>query len=182
MQSEALSNRTGPSGGILRQATGRVLRHLTLQRLIVYVLLLILAGTYVFPLFWVGASSLKSQSDFLLNKELLIPEEAAVIDGANAFQIFQRVMLPLSRPGLVTVAIFNILGNWNEYDLALVLLQDDSVRTIPIGIARLFVQQGFRSDFGALFAGLVIVMVPTLLIYAVFSEKFIEGLTIGALK
>jgi N-acetylglucosamine transport system permease protein len=114
-----------------------------------------------------------------LPKEL---EEAAVIDGANAFQVFLRVMLPLSRPGLLTVSVFNILGNWNEYDLALILLQDDSVRTIPLGIARLFTQQGFRQDFGALFAGLVIVMLPTLLIYGIFTEKFMEGLTVGAVR
>jgi N-acetylglucosamine transport system permease protein len=114
-----------------------------------------------------------------LPKEL---EEAAVIDGANAFQVFLRVMLPLSRPGLLTVSAFNILGNWNEYDLALILLQDDSVRTIPLGIARLFTQQGFRQDFGAHFAGLVIVMLPTLLIYGIFTEKFMEGLTVGAVR
>lgn len=109
-------------------------------------------------------------------------EEAAVIDGAGPFGIFWRVMLPLSQPGLVTVAIFNMLGNWNEYDLALILLQSESVRTIPLGIARLFIQQGFRSDFGALFSALVIVMLPTLILYSFFSDRFMRGLTIGALK
>jgi len=109
-------------------------------------------------------------------------EEAAIIDGAGPFQVFFRVMLPLARPGLITVAIFNALFNWNEFDLALILLQEDAVRTVPLGIARLFVQQGFRSDFGSLFAGLVIIMLPTLILYAIFSEKFMEGMTIGAVR
>lgn len=109
-------------------------------------------------------------------------EEAAVMDGASPFGVFWRVMLPLAQPGLLTVSIFNLLGMWNEYNLALILLQDVEVRTLPLGVARLFIQQGFRSDFGALFSALVIVMAPTLILYAIFSERFVRGITVGALK
>ena len=109
-------------------------------------------------------------------------EEAAVIDGAGPFEVFWKVMAPLAQPGLLTVAIFNMLGMWNEYDLALILLQEPAVNTIPIGIAQLFVQQGFRADYGALFAGLVIVMLPSLILYAIFTDRLVEGITVGALK
>lgn len=109
-------------------------------------------------------------------------EEAAVIDGAGPFGVFWRVMLPLAQPGLLTVTIFNVLGMWNEYNLALILLQDVKVRTLPLGVARLFIQQGFRSDFGALFSALVIIMAPMLILYAFFSEKFVKGITIGAFR
>jgi N-acetylglucosamine transport system permease protein len=107
-------------------------------------------------------------------------EEAAVIDGAGLFGVFWRVMLPLARRGLVTVTIFNMLGMWNEYNIALIVLQDINVRTLPLGLARLMIQQGFRSDYGALFAGLVIVMMPTLILYGFFSEQFMRGLTVEA--
>jgi len=109
-------------------------------------------------------------------------EEAAVMDGAGPFAVFWRVMFPLAQPGLLTVTIFNVLGMWNEYNLALILLADPKVRTVPLGVARLFIQQGFRSDFGGLFAALVIVMMPTLILYTLFSEKFMKGITVGALK
>jgi N-acetylglucosamine transport system permease protein len=109
-------------------------------------------------------------------------EEAAVIDGAGPFGVFWRVMFPLAQPGLLTVAIFNLLGMWNEYNLALILLQDVEVRTMPLGVARLFIQQGFRSDFGALFAALVIIMAPTLILYSLFSERFVRGITVGTIK
>jgi N-acetylglucosamine transport system permease protein len=109
-------------------------------------------------------------------------EEAAVIDGAKPFGVFWRVMLPLAQPGLLTVSIFNILGMWNEFNLALILLYDANVRTVPLGIARLFIQEGFRADWSELFAGLVIVMLPTLILYTVFSERFVKGITVGAIK
>ena len=109
-------------------------------------------------------------------------EEAAVIDGAGPYGVFWRVMFPLAQPGLLTVSIFNLLGMWNEYTLALILLQDVEVRTLSLGVARLFIQQGFRSDFGALFAALVIVMAPTLILYSIFSERFVKGITVGSIK
>jgi N-acetylglucosamine transport system permease protein len=109
-------------------------------------------------------------------------EEAAIIDGASHSGVFWRVMLPLAQPGLLTVTIFNALGMWNEYNLALILLYDNTIRTVPLGIARLFIQEGFRADYSQLFAGLVIVMLPTLILYSIFSEKFVKGITVGAIK
>jgi len=109
-------------------------------------------------------------------------KEAAVIDGASEATAFWRVMLPLAKPGVVTVAIFNFLGLWNEYLFALVFLNSDSLKTLPLGLASVSIQAQYKSDFGLMFAGLVIVMVPTLLVYMVLQERLTKGITMGALK
>lgn len=108
--------------------------------------------------------------------------EAAQIDGAGEFRIFFTVMAPLARPGLVTAAIFNFLGLWNEYLFGLVFLNRDSLKTLPLGLASISMQAQYKSDFGMLFAGLVITMVPTLLVYLVLQERLTRGITVGALK
>lgn len=108
--------------------------------------------------------------------------EAAMLDGASEYRIFRSVMMPLGRPGLVTVAIFNFLGLWNEYLFALVFLSSDSVKTLPLGLASVSMQAQYKSDFGLLFAALVITMLPTLLVYVVLQEKLTRGITLGAIK
>lgn len=108
--------------------------------------------------------------------------EAAVIDGCKPSQIFWRVMLPLAKPGLATAGIFVFIGLWNEYPLALVLMTDEANHTLPLGIANLTMSQKYQADWGALFAGLTIGVLPTLLIYAVFQRQIQEGLTAGAVK
>lgn len=109
-------------------------------------------------------------------------EEAAIIDGAGHYQVFWKVMLPLARPGLVTAGIFNFLGIWNEYNLALVILGKPKYFTLPLGVARLAVQQDYKSDWTTMFAGLALVMVPTLVVYAIFQRQLAEGITAGAVK
>lgn len=108
--------------------------------------------------------------------------EAGLIDGCSQFTVFRRIMLPLAKPGLITAGIFNFFGLWNEYPLALVIISTNELRTLPLGIANLLMVQHYETDWGALFAGLVIVMLPTLIIYLIFQRQITEGLTAGALK
>jgi N-acetylglucosamine transport system permease protein len=108
--------------------------------------------------------------------------EAAMIDGASEYRVFFSVMMPLGKPGIVTIAIFNFLGLWNEYLFGLVFLSSDRLKTLPLGLASISMQAQYKSDFGLLFAALVIAMVPTILVYIVLQEKLTRGITIGALK
>ena len=109
-------------------------------------------------------------------------DEAAMIDGAGHSKVFWRVMLPLAKPGLIVVGIFNGIGLWNEYSLALVLVPSEENRTLPLGIANLVMVEHYQSDWGALFAALVIVMVPVLIVYWVFRDKIHDTMLAGALK
>ncbi|MFY7953692.1 MAG: carbohydrate ABC transporter permease [Armatimonadaceae bacterium] len=108
--------------------------------------------------------------------------EAAMLDGASETRTFFSVMLPLARPGLVTVAIFNFLGLWNEYLFGMVFLSSDSLKTLPLGLAGISMQAQYKSDFGLLFAGLVIAMLPTLAVYLALQEQLTKGITAGAIK
>lgn len=108
--------------------------------------------------------------------------EAAMLDGCSHAGTFWRVMFPLAKPGVVIVAIFNAIGLWNEYGLALVLLPGEANRTLPLGIANLTMTQQYQSDWGALFAGLVIVMLPVLALYWAFRDKVHEAMLAGAVK
>jgi ABC-type glycerol-3-phosphate transport system permease component len=112
--------------------------------------------------------------------------EAGIIDGCSEWQAYWHVMLPMARSGLITVAIFNFIWLWNEYLFALVFIQDASRRTLPLGLAALSIQAGYRSggrvDAGVLFAGLVIVMLPTLVVFLLLQRRLVRGITIGAVK
>jgi ABC-type glycerol-3-phosphate transport system permease component len=108
--------------------------------------------------------------------------EAALMDGAGEYRTFWSVMMPIARPGLVTAAIFNFLGLWNEYLFGLVFLSSDRLKTLPLGLQAIGMQAQYKSDFGLLFAALVIAMVPTLLVYAVLQERLTQGITAGAVK
>jgi N-acetylglucosamine transport system permease protein len=108
--------------------------------------------------------------------------EAAEIDGCTHAGTFWRVMMPLAKPGLIVVGIFNAIGLWNEYSLALVLVAREENRTLPLGIADLVQTQHYMSDWGALFAGLVIVMLPVLVVYWIFRDKIHETMLAGAIK
>ncbi|MFC4338042.1 carbohydrate ABC transporter permease [Salininema proteolyticum] len=109
--------------------------------------------------------------------------EAAMIDGAGHYRLFFQVMLPMARPGLVAITIFNIIGQWNQFLLPLVLLNrnpDDAV--ISQGLANLALRQGYEGDPGALFAGTVLASVPIFLAYIFFQRQIQAGLTAGAIK
>ncbi|MCE9559566.1 MAG: carbohydrate ABC transporter permease [Armatimonadetes bacterium] len=108
--------------------------------------------------------------------------EAATLDGASDASAFWKVMLPLARPGLLVALIFNAIGLWNEYNLALVLVPSPENSTLPLGIARLTTTQQYQSDWGALFAGMVIVMAPVMVLYWMFRDKVHESMLAGAIK
>lgn len=109
--------------------------------------------------------------------------EAASMDGCSPFGVFFKVMLPLAKPGLVTVGIFIFISLWNEFQLALVLLtKPENSLTLTLGIANLTMAQRYQSDWGAMFAGLSIGVIPTILLYSFLQKHIQAGLTAGAVK
>jgi len=108
--------------------------------------------------------------------------EAALIDGCGHFGLFFRVMLPMARPGLVSVGIFNFLGQWNQYLLPVVLMTEPDKRVLAQGLASLAISQGYRGDWSALFAGLTLAMLPVLVVYLLFQRQVQAGLSAGLLK
>jgi len=109
-------------------------------------------------------------------------EEAAIIDGCSDFQVFWRVMLPLASPGLITAAIFNFISLWNEYQVALVFVSEPNNRTLSLGLYSLQNAMQYTGDWVGLMAGVVIIMIPTIILYVFLSEKMISGITMGAVK
>ncbi|HHV65549.1 MAG TPA: carbohydrate ABC transporter permease [Peptococcaceae bacterium] len=109
-------------------------------------------------------------------------EEAALIDGCTPIQTFFRIMLPLGRPAVITASIFNFLSLWNEFLLALVFTNDDWKFTLSVGLNALQTSMQYTGDWVALFAGIVVVIIPTLIVYLLLSRRIIEGLTLGAVK
>jgi len=108
--------------------------------------------------------------------------EAAMLDGCSHAGAFFRIMLPLARPGLISVGILNFFGLWNQFLLPLVLMPDQDRYVLSQGLAVLAANQGYRSDWSALFAGLVIALLPVLAVYVVFQRRIQDGLATGALK
>jgi N-acetylglucosamine transport system permease protein len=108
--------------------------------------------------------------------------EAAMLDGCSHSGAFFRIMLPLARPGLISVGILNFLGLWNQFLLPLVLMTDSDRYVLSQGLAVLAANQGYRSDWSALFAGLVIALLPVLAVYVAFQRRIQDGLNAGALK
>ena len=97
-------------------------------------------------------------------------EEAAMIDGCGYFRILPRIIVPIAKPGIVTVLMLSAMGIWNEYVLALVLLTDPAKQTVPVGVAVLYEVQRYATDWGALFAALVIVLIPSAVGYAFWTK------------
>ncbi len=109
-------------------------------------------------------------------------EEAAAIDGCTPGKTFWKIMLPLVQPAIITVTIFNFLSVWNEFFMALIFAA--STETTPVGVGLLQIVNGMRysGDYGGLFAAVVIVFLPTFLLYIFLSEKIIAGVTGGGVK
>lgn len=107
-------------------------------------------------------------------------EEAACIDGCNIYQIFYKIVLPLLRPSLATVAIFTYLASWNELMFANTFLNNPKLRTLPVGIMSMAGQHA--TQWGPILAGLVIATLPTILIYIPLSNQVQKSLMTGAVK
>ena len=109
-------------------------------------------------------------------------EDAAAIDGCSEMGIFWRVMLPLAGPGIFTAAIFNFVGMWNEFLLAMIIINSDELRTMPLGLLNIRYTMQYTADWAGLFAAVVIVIIPSFLVYLALSERVMSGLTLGTGK
>lgn len=108
-------------------------------------------------------------------------EEAAIIDGCTYFQTLIKVIIPMAKPSIITVILFQFLAFWNEYIIALTLLPNSS-KTLPVGLLNLMQVQKAATDYGAMYAGLVIVMIPTIILYILVQKQLTEGMTVGGIK
>lgn len=107
-------------------------------------------------------------------------EKAAYIDGATFLKTFSKVILPLAKPGLVTVALLQFINTWNEFYFALMLTSGDRARTIPIALN--YYMGTFANNYSALFAAVVMTVLPTIIIFILLQRQVIESLTVGAVK
>lgn len=107
-------------------------------------------------------------------------EEAATLDGASTWQTFWRVMVPLVRPALATVAVFRFVPIWNDFLFPLVLLRSESKYTLPVGLTTFFGENA--TNYSAVFAGLVITTVPLVILFLVATKQIVAGLTAGMAK
>lgn len=108
-------------------------------------------------------------------------EEAAYIDGCSHLKTLTHVIIPMAKPSIITVVLFNFLAFWNEYIIALTLLPNGS-KTLPLGLINLMQVQKTATDYGSMYAGLVIVMIPTIILYMLVQKKLTEGMTVGGIK
>lgn len=109
--------------------------------------------------------------------------EAAMIDGAGHYRLFFQVMLPMAKPGIISITIFNIIGQWNQFILPLVLMnRNKDAQVLSVGLADLTSEAGKQVDTGVLFAGMALAMLPVLIAYILFQRQIQAGMTAGALK
>lgn len=110
-------------------------------------------------------------------------EEAAYIDGAGYSRTMLKIIFPMAQPSIITVILFNFLSFWNEYIIAMTLLSDPKGgKTLPVGLMQLTQAQQSAAQYGQLYAGLVLVMLPTLILYICVQKKLTQGMTLGGLK
>ncbi len=107
-------------------------------------------------------------------------EEAAFIDGANRWTIFWRIILPLSRPALATLAVFAFMGAWNAYLWPLFILRDELLMTLPVGLATLHGR--WLTQWNLVMAGSVITVIPMVIIYLLAQRYFVRGVVLSGLK
>ena len=109
-------------------------------------------------------------------------EEAAYVDGAGYFTTMTKIMFPMAKPSIVTIILFNFLAFWNEYIISMTLLPKPELKTLPVGLMNLMAAQKSAVEYGQMYAGLVIVMLPTLILYICVQKKLTQGMTLGGLK
>ena len=109
-------------------------------------------------------------------------EEAAAIDGCPPMKTFWKIMFPMAQTGLVTVTIFNFINVWNEYFLSLIFASSDKLRSVAVGLYGMINSMKYTGDWAGMFAAVVIVFLPTFILYIFLSEKIIAGVTGGGVK
>ncbi|MFD2114537.1 carbohydrate ABC transporter permease [Paenibacillus yanchengensis] len=109
-------------------------------------------------------------------------EESAYIDGASIYQTFWRIIIPLSTPGIVTVAIFKFLGLYNNFLGPFIYLSDPAKYTIGVNMYQANMKMQYTSDWVTMFAGVIIVLIPTVILYMFFQRRIMAGATMGAMK
>lgn len=109
-------------------------------------------------------------------------EEAAAIDGCSPMKTFWKIMLPLAQPGIITVSIFNFMNIWNEYFISLIFGATEKNMSVGPGLKSVLTSMQYTGNWGGLFAAVIIVFLPTFIIYIFLSEKIIAGVTGGGIK
>ncbi len=109
-------------------------------------------------------------------------EEAAAIDGCPPAKTFWKIMLPIAQPGIITVSIFNFITVWNEYFLSLIFANSNELRPVSVGLYAMLQSMQYTGNWSGMFAAVIIVFLPTFLLYLFLSEKIIAGVTGGAIK
>ena len=108
-------------------------------------------------------------------------EEAARIDGCGYFKTMTKIMIPMARPSIITVILFQFLSFWNEYIIAFTFMDKENA-TLAVGVKYLMADSKSQANFGVMYAGLVIVMLPTLILYILVQKKITQGMSLGGLK
>ena len=110
-------------------------------------------------------------------------EEAAYIDGAGYQTTMWKIIFPMAKPSIITVILFNFLSFWNEYIISMTLMSSaKGPKTLPVGLLNLMQAQQSAAEYGMMYAGLVLVMLPTLILYICVQNKLTQGMTAGGLK
>lgn len=110
-------------------------------------------------------------------------EEAAYIDGASFFATMWKIIFPMAKPSIITVILFNFLSFWNEYIISMTLISGtDAPKTLPVGLLNLMQAQQSAAQYGMMYAGLVMVMLPTLILYIFVQKQLTQGMTVGGIK
>ncbi len=107
-------------------------------------------------------------------------EEAARVDGAGRFRTFAQVVMPLARPALSALTIFTFMGRWNDFLLPLIIVSTEENRTLPLGMSTF--RSLYKTDWGLLMAGSLLVMLPIVIMFVAFQRFFIEGVSYTGLK
>ena len=109
-------------------------------------------------------------------------EEAAYLDGCSGPNTFLKIMLPLVQPAIITVTIFNFMSVWNEFFMALIFTSSESMAPVGVGLLNIINSMKYTGQYGGMFAAVIIVFLPTFLLYIFMSEKIIAGVTGGGVK
>jgi raffinose/stachyose/melibiose transport system permease protein len=106
--------------------------------------------------------------------------DAGRVDGCSEYRIFKDIMLPLAKPAVSSLIVFQFMKSWNEFLMPLLFLQDEDLRPVPLGL--MFFQGAYTRDIGLIAAGVALATIPVILVYLIFQRQFVKGLTAGAVK